>query len=163
MSVRRLVVMRHGTSQRSGTEGDHARSLTPAGRKEPLRIAARLTRLGWVPDGVVSSDAQRTRETWSCMGSGLPALEPSFRRVLYHAGRDAFDGVVGALPTEVKTALILGHNPGWEAVVAYYGGVDVRMGPAFAALLQGEGETWWDALAGRWTLVDLIQPTDGAS
>ena len=156
--------MRHATSEwASGALTDRERPLTASGREEPLRIADMLTGREWVPQVVLSSDARRTRETWSCMAVGLPALVPTFHRTLYHAGQEAFDRAVGALPADVHTALILGHNPGWEAVVGHYGGLDVRMGPAFAALLEGEGESWWEALAGAWTLVEVIQPSDSAS
>jgi len=156
---RRLVVMRHATSAwTTGAQTDHERPLTPQGREEPMRVLTQLLERGWAPEIVVSSDARRTRETWAQMAAGLDAVAVHFRSDLYHAGRAAFERAVGDLDAGTGTALILGHNPGWESIVSEYGGVEVRLGPGHAALLEGSGERWWDAVAGDWTLVELVSP-----
>ena len=151
--------MRHATSAwTSGAQHDHQRPLDAAGRAEPMLIAAQLVALGWSPEVVVSSDARRTRETWEGMAPALPGTEVRYRTDLYHAGLEAFERAVGDLDPRIRTTLILGHNPGWEAIVAAMGGSDVRMGPAHAALFEGVGETWWDALAGTWQRVRVLTP-----
>ena len=65
---RRIIVMRHAKSSwKSGARDDHARPLNKRGRRDAPRIAARLAELGWVPERVISSDSERTRQTWARM------------------------------------------------------------------------------------------------
>jgi len=158
-TARRLIVMRHATSSWiSGAHLDHQRPLNQTGRPEPASIAAQLAEIGWQPDLVLSSDSRRTTETWQRMADGLPEIDVHFKRELYHAGFEAFERQVGAVDASFRTVLVLGHNPGWEAVVEELGRQFVRMAPAHAALLVGRGATWWDALADGWGLEHVLTP-----
>ena len=47
----------------------------------------RLTEIGWDPDLILSSDSQRTRETYDAMCAGFENEVPvQFHRSMYHAG-----------------------------------------------------------------------------
>ena len=66
--AKRLLVTRHAKSSwKSGEDSDHARPLNKRGRRDAPRVAAHLVGLGWVPEQVLSSDSQRTRETLGLM------------------------------------------------------------------------------------------------
>ncbi len=159
MTARRLIVMRHATYSWIGGEvTDHQRPLNDSGRSQPPRIAAQLAEVGWLPEIVLSSDSRRTTETWQIMSERLPEARVTFDPDLYLAGSDALQRVVGAVAEPIQTVLVLGHNPGWEAVIEALSRVSVRMEPANAALLEGSGATWWDALASPWRLVRVLTP-----
>ena len=162
--LRRLIVLRHAKSSwKSGPQTDHDRPLKGRGRRDAPRVGARLAELGWIPEQVLSSDAQRTRETWALMADAFdPPPEVSFRRELYLAGPAAVDAALCALPDDVGCALALGHNFGWEEVVTWLCGEEVGLTTCNAALLSAEGESWMDALAAapHWTLHQVIRPKE---
>jgi phosphohistidine phosphatase len=157
---RRLILMRHAQSEH-GASSDHARSLNGRGQKDARAVGRCLASRGWEPEAALSSDAERTRQTWAVMASAMESdLEPQFSRALYLGSLDEVWTEAQHLSPEVETALLLGHNPGWGQALYRLTGRTEHLTPATAALLHGEGETWPDALEGRWELVELIRPTD---
>ena len=156
---RRLIVMRHAEAAMNSADGsDHARPLTPRGRSDAPRVARALLDRGWRPEAVLSSDSRRTRETWEGMAPELDAPpQPSFTRALYLAGLDTLWEEVHGVASEVETLLVLGHNPGWEHAVYRLSGQPEAMAPANAALLVGSGDTWPEALEGRWERAEVVR------
>ncbi len=163
---RRLIVMRHAKSSWSDSSlSDHERPLNDRGRREAPEVARRLIELDWVPEIIVSSDATRTRETWKRMKPVFADADhtPPFHKTaeLYLAGMDEAADALGELDDATRSVLLLGHNPGWEEVVAYLSGVSVTMTTANAVLLEGSGETWQDALErGSWKIIEVIRPRE---
>ncbi len=159
---RRIIVMRHAKSSwKSDAPDDHSRPLNPRGRRDAPRVAAELSRLGWVPERVLSSDSRRTRETWELMEDAFqPTPVVSFHRSLYLAGPAEVEEALAALPPEVRAVLVLGHNNGWEDVVEWLSGQSVTLTTANAALLGADGATWREALAAapRWQLFEVVRP-----
>ena len=156
---RRLIVMRHAKSSwSSGAATDHARPLNNRGQRDAPRVAKRLTEMGWAPDLILSSDSQRTRETYDAMVAGFENDVPvQFHRSMYHAGLPAIIHEAPGVPDDLNTLMVLGHNPGWEEVVQSLSDEMVILKTANAALLEGTGDTWLDALAGAWSLIDVVR------
>ncbi len=155
--------MRHAKSSwKSGASDDHSRPLNKRGRRDAPRIGEALVDLGWSPQRVLSSDSERTRQTWSLMSGAFNGPQVSFTRDLYLAGPSEVEEAVGGLPTEVDSVMVLGHNYGWEGVVKWLCGEDVRLTTANAALLEGQGDSWEDALADApsWTLHRVLRPKE---
>ncbi len=164
--MKRLIVMRHAKSSWSepGLE-DHQRPLNKRGKRDAPRIAARLLELGWSAEQVVSSDSQRTRQTWALMAPVWAKAAPqniTFTRALYLAGPFEIDKVVRQLPQSVHSVLLLGHNPGWESSIGWLSGQHQPMTTANAALLSIDRPTWASALddAGQWTLHQVVRPKE---
>ena len=75
--TRRLIVMRHAKSSwASGAQSDHQRPLNDRGRCDAPRVATALVDANWLPDLILSSDAQRTRETYDGMAVSFPGEIP---------------------------------------------------------------------------------------
>ena len=71
----RLILTRHAKSSwDSPVAGDHARPLNERGRKSAKAIGQWLSGKGYEPVLVLSSDAERTRETWALMAPALGVL-----------------------------------------------------------------------------------------
>ena len=159
---RRLIVMRHAKSSwDSDAQQDHARPLNNRGRRDVPRVAERLVELAWVPQYVLSSDSQRTRETCSLLvQSWEEGIEVECLQSLYHAGVASLKQELPRISDEVEMLLVVGHNPGWEEVVRQLSGEVVTMKTATAALLEGECENWADAFRNPWSLSDVIYPRD---
>jgi len=163
--MKRLVVMRHAKSswKHLGLR-DHERPLNGRGRRDSPRIATELERLDWAPTHVISSDSQRTVETWKRM---LPVFQQEivvyFDQGLYHGGfselHDGLLDVTSAHP-EAHTILALGHNPGWEESLYQLTGDLIEMKTASTALLSSKLETWTEALRTRrsWSVEGVLHP-----
>lgn len=158
---RRLIIMRHAKSSwTSGVSTDHRRPLNPRGQRDAPKVGARLVELGWTPQIVLSSDSLRTRETYQLMSEAFPQEVPcEFLNSLYHGGATEASAELSRLDDDVQSALLLGHNPGWEGVIERLTGVRVVMKTSSAALLEGTGETWREAVgsAPAWKLSELIR------
>ncbi|TXD44599.1 histidine phosphatase family protein [Lujinxingia vulgaris] len=159
---RRLIVMRHAKSDWAEPGlSDHRRPLTPRGRKDAPRVGARLAELGWVPQVALCSDATRTRETFELMAPSFPDCELRLESTLYLPRTGDVLDALATLEDEVETALVLGHNPGFEQVLGYLAGTFHTMTTANAALLMGRGDTWAEACqASTMRLVQIVRPND---
>ncbi|MEL7115288.1 MAG: histidine phosphatase family protein [Pseudomonadota bacterium] len=107
----RLILMRHAKSS-WGDPGleDHARPLNGRGRRSARAIGEWLAAQDLAPTTVISSDSQRTRETWSEMAPSLGRPDVQFTPALYHANPADMLGALQA--AHGQTVLLLGHNPG---------------------------------------------------
>ena len=156
--------MRHAKSSWvTNATSDHERPLNERGRRDAPRVAAHLADLDWQPEFVLSSDACRTRETSETMQAGFTNDVPvEFVRALYLASYGELLQEVAIVDDTVQTLLVLGHNPGWETVVRILTGEPVVLKTANAALLEGEGNDWQDALRNqtRWRQVEIIRARD---
>ena len=125
--MRRLLLLRHAKSERSEPGGrDLARTLNPRGRSEAPQIGAYMARHGLVPDRAMVSTAARAQETWALAAAAFataPAIISEAR--LYDAGPQAILDLLRELPADIRTLLVVGHNPGLHE---------------FAALLIASGE-----------------------
>ena len=163
MSLRRLIVMRHAKSSWSAPpRSDHERPLTQRGRKDAARVGNSLLEAGWVPNLVLSSDAQRTRETFAGLRGAFPGnVEVRFLSSFYHVGPSALAEELPLIAEDVECLLLLGHNPGWERLVAQLSDEDVILKTATAALLSLKLSEWKHALrAGQWALEKVIYPKE---
>ena len=160
---RRLILLRHAKSDwHTGADSDHERPLNGRGRKDAPRVGERLAELGWEPRVVRSSDAARTRETWERMrpAFGDPP-EVVFTRDLYLANPARIRAAIAELPNDVDTAMLIGHNPGWEDAVHELSGVRERMTTCNAALLSLQAESWADAAErGDWVIERVVRPKE---
>lgn len=108
-----LILIRHAKSSWDNPEiDDHDRPLNARGRRSAVAIGAWLAQLRRRPDLVLSSDSERTRETWALVERELGSnAEVNWLGALYHAGAQTMlDILKGA--GSAKTVAMLGHNPG---------------------------------------------------
>lgn len=156
----RLVLMRHAKSSWSSpSASDKERPLNERGKRDAPRVGAELRRLGWVPDRILSSDSVRTMETFTRMKDAL-GFEgtPEWRASLYHGGLEELREALRSLPPEVRTALVLGHNPGWEEALEVLIGRHEPVKTGSCALLSTEAASWAAAVEGGWALEAMIHP-----
>lgn len=160
---RRLIVMRHAKSSwKSPALTDHDRPLNDRGRRSAPAVAVELTNLGWEPQHILSSNAQRTRETAELLlREWEDGIQAEYNANLYLSGPEDLKFELCAVSDEVETLLVLGHNPGWETVVYRLCDVGVTMKTATAALLVSQDcESWSDAFNADWELEHVINPRE---
>ena len=164
-----LVVLRHAHAALAGSGPDHARPLTGTGERQAGAVGRLLRERGLVPDVVVSSDALRARRTAEIVvaDDGWPLrVEPE----VYEASPARLSAVLGRLPQDARTALLVCHEPGASGLTVALAGpsgddgavrrrarVMAGLGTAEAAVLQVDG-AWDDLTAAGAELVDVLTP-----
>jgi len=98
------------------------------------------------------SSASRARSTWELASAELESRPPTrIDERLYAASASQLLGVVRALPDEVDTVVLVGHNPGVEDLVSLLTGEPVPM-PTSALAVIRLADSWSSAGQSRETL-----------
>lgn len=164
--MRRLILTRHAKSDWSGpATRDHDRPLNPRGRDAATRLGGWLAGKGHIPDQVLCSTAERTRETWARIAPALPGeIAIDYLPELYHAApMDMMAALQGATG---QTVLILGHNPGIGAFAHAMprempAHVKFTKYPTAATLILDFAiEDWREVQPGTGEVVDFVIPRE---
>ena len=144
--MKTLLLLRHAKSSRDEIAvADHDRPLNKRGRRDAPRMGRLLREEGIVPDLVLCSTAERARETARAVAeaSGFSG-ETRLERTLYLAGPSRILATLQGLPPEVKTAMVVGHNPGLEELLGLLTGEEERFPTAALARIALPLKTWKD-------------------
>ncbi len=115
-----LLLMRHGKADRdSGVKRDFDRQLTSRGRRDVGNISRWMLLQQWIPDKIVSSPAQRTRETALLVAGELQLNADSiiWDSAIYNASLDALLKVLNKQFVQSHCLLLIGHNPGLDSLL----------------------------------------------
>ncbi|MFE0192660.1 SixA phosphatase family protein [Streptomyces sp. NPDC058989] len=116
--LRRLVVLRHAKSAWPPDVADHERPLGKRGRRDAPAAGRWLRAADCVPDLVVCSTAERTRQTWELAAAQLDTPPPVRHDPrLYGAEAAELLAVVRETPDSVRTLLLVGHSPAVQDLV----------------------------------------------
>ncbi len=164
---RELLILRHAKSDwDSSATTDYDRPLTRRGKHDAPKVGAWLYREGLVPDYVVSSPAERARQTAVkvCKGLEIGKGRIVWDPEVYEANLEDLLAVLARCPADASTVLLIGHNPGLEYLVRHLCGEDLES-PAdgkllpTAALVRLEMPESWDNLErGCAALVAITRP-----
>lgn len=128
MPERALILLRHAKSDWSGDEADLLRPLAKRGRHQAPEAGRWLAANIGSVDLAVVSPAERARSTWKLASAELAAPPPiRFEERAYTASGSALLGIVRELPDDVKTVVLVGHNPGLEELASALSGHEVQM------------------------------------
>ena len=118
--MKTLYVLRHGqAAPEADGAGDHVRKLTARGKVEARRGAQTLLERGQVPSIVLASSATRARQTAElCVAAWPRGVELRIVDELYLAGPSSYLAALSALADPHERAMVVGHNPGLEALVS---------------------------------------------
>ena len=118
--MKRLLVMRHAKSSwKEAGLSDHDRPLNKRGRKTAPVLGGLLVEQQMVPDLIVASTAERTRKTAELVAEACQYEQQIIHEShLYLAPPSMYFNVIGQMPNELETILVIGHNPGVEDLVA---------------------------------------------
>lgn len=109
--VRTLVVMRHAKAEQDAPT-DAERPLAPRGHDDAAAAGRWLAAQGVRPDAALVSAAVRTRETFEAVSAAAGwSLAPQLEQALYAADTDAAIDLVRLVDDDVRTLLVVGHNP----------------------------------------------------
>ncbi len=162
-----LYLLRHAKSSWSEPAlPDHERPLSPRGRRDGKRVAGHLLRLGIAPELVLCSTAARTRETLELTRPALAdTATVSLEAGLYAASAGTLLERLRALPDEVVSVMLIGHNPGLEdlALLLAASGdelerLEAKFPTAALATLTISAATWKRLSKADAVLADFVVP-----
>jgi phosphohistidine phosphatase len=119
--MKRLIVVRHAKATHKPGFADPDRPLTGRGRRDAKTAGLWLLGQRLIPDLVLCSPSVRTRQTWDRIAGALGPghdIEVLYDSRLYLAGDEDTLDVVGETPDDVRTLLIVGHNPASQQVAS---------------------------------------------
>ncbi len=159
--MRRLILMRHGEAENALAGGDdRKRRLTPAGQAAALRCGQEIRSLGFSPEIILCSDAERAIATMHAVvrSAGLVGVASKIQSELYLADDQFVIQACGDEDDALETILMIGHNPGWSEAATVLSGTPLSLGTAQAALLEHPADEWIAAISdlGRWKLKGIV-------
>jgi len=114
--MKRLLLLRHAKSSwHDPTLTDFERPLNQRGRTAARVMGNYLLRKGLLPNLVLCSAAQRTRETLAFIQDQLDQdLPASIEKSLYEASPGEIAGILKKVDPRIDTVMVIGHNTGLE-------------------------------------------------
>lgn len=114
--MHQLIFLRHAKAEAAAKgQSDHDRALTEKGRAAAGKIGKAMRRSGLAPEVVLVSTATRTRQTLEEL-ENTPVWDewPNIDSLpqLYMATPPQILGALRDLPETVRSAIVIGHNPG---------------------------------------------------
>lgn len=165
--ARELLLLRHAKSDWDGNAAsDIDRPLAKRGKRDAPRIGEWLYREGLVPSLILSSPAERARETTLrvCKGLDYKKRDIRWEPAIYEADLETLLAVLSGYAQWPNTLLMVGHNPGLEELLRYLADEEVdelkdeKLLPT-AALARLEMPDDWCALeAGSAMLSRIVRP-----
>jgi phosphohistidine phosphatase len=164
---RELFIMRHAKSAwNSDAPTDFERPLNKRGKQDASLIGAWLRSQGLMPDFVISSPAKRARKTTLkvCRELGIPKNQIRWQDDIYEASTSHLLEILASCPEKADPVLLVGHNPGLEALTLYLCGPDLPTNEdgkllTTAALARVRLPTDWQALEpGVGQLLAIVRP-----
>ena len=164
-----LTLFRHAKSSWDFPNlDDFDRPLNERGEKAAPRMAAFLAENDLVPDLVLCSSSQRTRQT---LHLALPSWKPKpkidYSEALYHATAPTMLAILRDTPAKAKHVMIIGHNPGMESFATQLIGsgdkkdrmaIATKFPTAAAAVIAFDAKSWADIETGRGALQLFMTP-----
>jgi phosphohistidine phosphatase len=166
--MKRVYLLRHAKSSwKDVSLADRDRPLAGRGKRAAKATADHLEAEKVRPDLVLCSPARRTRETLELVASVLGEVEVMFEPGLYGATETELLERLGALPEEVDSVMIIGHNPGLEELaltLASEGAELPRMREKYPtgalATIDLPADLWSTIEPGTGELVAYVRPGD---
>lgn len=162
--MKELILMRHAKSSWDLDQlTDHERPLNKRGIKDAKRAGEILSEMDFEPQLVLSSDSQRTQETWRLISKGL-SRKPlvCFLPSLYLSSIGAIQEAIEFIHPQTQRILLLGHNPGWSEAQGWLTGKYVEFKTATIGILSHESDNWQDAIQTphSWKQLHIIHPNE---
>lgn len=112
--MKKITLVRHAKSSWDDFNvTDHDRPLNARGFHDAPLMAARMASLGWKPDALISSTANRAQTTAGFFAAalGMHADDVTLQPLIYHAGSSYILTLISDLDDAWEHVALFGHNP----------------------------------------------------
>ncbi len=114
-----LFLLRHAKADRPAGTPDHERPLNTRGCQDLQLVGEYAARQKWMPHLILASTSCRTRQTAELFVQYAGITCPiECMDELYLATVPEIFSAMATVPPEITSLLIVGHNPGFEQLVA---------------------------------------------
>ena len=155
-----LYLLRHAKSSwKDDSLADFDRPLKKRGRDAAERMGKRLASEKLEDAVLICSPAARTRETAQLvLKHSRLRMDQRFDERIYEASLRDLLQVVSEIPDEKQTVMLIGHNPGFEELVAFLTGEARPMPTCALAKIRVEVESWKAVREGEGSLKLFLTP-----
>jgi phosphohistidine phosphatase len=160
--MKTLYLLRHAKSSWDDSSlKDFDRPLNERGLKAAPKMGAWMRKQKIRPDVVMSSPALRAKQTTTIVAeaAGLSGIM-TFNEAIYEASSQKLFHLVASFENRVDSVLMVGHNPGFEELVAALTGENKRMPTAALAYIELDIAKWSDLTAGEGKLKWVTRPKE---
>jgi phosphohistidine phosphatase len=160
--LKTVYLMRHAKSKRGPQyDTDYKRPLSKRGKRDAARMGEYLAEHDLLPDLIVSSPAERARDTTLRLAEAAGYQgEIRFEEGLYFTGEQAYLDLIWALDDSLASVMFVGHNPVTESVIETLSNTYAHMPTAAVACVQFEIENWADVEGGMGHLAWVERPKE---
>ena len=155
-----LYLLRHAKSSwKDDSLADFDRPLKGRGRDAAEQLGKKLASEKLQDAVLICSPAARTRETAQIvLKHSRLRMDQRFDERIYEASLRDLLQVVSEIPDEKQTAMLIGHNPGFEELLAFLTGQARQMPTCALAKIRLEVGSWKDTKAREGSLESFITP-----
>lgn len=160
--MKTLLLLRHAKSSwHDESLTDFERPLNERGLGAAPFMGEYMRRQGLTPEVIVSSPAKRARQTAELVRKAA-RIEPDiiFDKRIYEADVSTLLEVVAQFPAAPDKVLLVGHNPGFEALLNHLTGERQHLSTAALAEILLPIDEWSDATRARGTLASFARPRE---
>lgn len=104
-----IILLRHAKAE-AGAD-DHARPLAERGREEAAKMGAYMTVQGVLPQRIICSTSERTRETLERLFPVVPE-KVIYSDDAYNASENQLLQIIAGQPENISSLMMIAHNPG---------------------------------------------------
>jgi phosphohistidine phosphatase len=160
--MRTLYLLRHAKSSwKDASLSDFERPLKERGREAAEQMGLFLASKKATVSTLIVSPAVRTRQTIEIvLRHALPGVEPHFDQRIYEASLSTLVHVVSEFPDDKQSAMLVGHNPGMEELLAFLTHETRHMPTGALARITLDCASWKDAGRGTGKLDWFVTPKD---
>ncbi|HCI72821.1 MAG: histidine phosphatase family protein [Bacteroidetes bacterium] len=165
--MKQILLLRHAKSSwdHPGLD-DFDRPLAKRGLKDAPRMGKFLRKIGRTPDLVISSTAQRARETSQLAVEGMKEDESiiTWNSDLYYGSVRDYLKAIQSADGDVERVMIVGHNPKMEDTAGALIGPDrssgIRMPTAALVCVNSYAASWdqvqWGGCELEWMMIPKV-------
>ena len=160
--MRTLYLLRHAKSSwKDETLRDFDRPLKGRGRRAAEQMGQVLAEEKLKSPLVISSPAVRARETTELvLESAGFGIEPRLEERIYEADVRTLVEIVRSIPAASDTAIMVGHNPGFENLLSYFTGENRHMPTCALAKIEFDAASWSEVSEETGRLELFVTPKD---
>jgi phosphohistidine phosphatase len=158
--MKTVYLLRHAKAIKDHVTPDLERSLTARGEEDISLVAVRLKEKKIMPGLILSSPAIRAKKTAELMAAAIGYPDKvEFEETIYEANPMELLQIVQALPDQLASVMLVGHNPGFTSAVSFFTNTGLDNLPTCGvARIDFSAKSWKLVEEGRGKLAFLEYP-----
>ncbi len=160
--MKTLLLMRHAKSSWNDANlSDFERPLDERGLNAAPLIGKIMSDRQFQPELIISSPAKRATQTAQLVKGTVPiADEIQFDKRIYEASLPTLLQVLSGILENIESAMLVGHNPGFEELLKFLTGKARPMPTAALAVIDLNINNWREINSDGGVLRDFIRPKE---